>query len=69
MPVLWLFGAEDRSIPTKRSIEILTSLTRGKAKAKRFTWVVYPGVDHGLRGADVWTDVRPWLGRVAHARR
>jgi pimeloyl-ACP methyl ester carboxylesterase len=62
VPVLLLFGAEDRSIPTKRSVEILASLAR--EKPKRFTWVVYPGVDHGLRGADVWADVRPWLGRI-----
>jgi pimeloyl-ACP methyl ester carboxylesterase len=63
VPVLWLFGAEDRSIPTKRSVEILASLARGKSK--RFTWVLYPSTDHGLHGADVWADVRPWLARVA----
>ncbi len=63
VPVLWLFGADDRSIPTKRSVEILESLAR--EKPQRFTWVVYPGVGHGLRGAGVWADVRPWLERVA----
>jgi dienelactone hydrolase len=63
VPVLWLFGAEDGSIPTKRCVEILASLVRGERK--RFTWIVYPGADHGLRGADVWADVRPWLDRIA----
>jgi dienelactone hydrolase len=59
VPVLWLFGAADRSIPTKRSVEILEGLVR--SRGKRFTWFVYPGVDHDLRGADIWADVRPWL--------
>jgi pimeloyl-ACP methyl ester carboxylesterase len=59
VPVLWLFGADDRSIPTTLSVRILESLVR--EKSRRFSWVVYPGVDHGLRGADIWSDVRPWL--------
>jgi dipeptidyl aminopeptidase/acylaminoacyl peptidase len=59
VPVLWLFGGADRSIPTKRSVEILEGLVR--SRGKRFTWFVYPGVDHDLRRADVWTDIRPWL--------
>lgn len=59
VPVLWLFGADDHSIPTKRSVEILDALVR--TGGRRFTWVVYPGVDHGLRGADIWADIRPWL--------
>lgn len=63
VPVLWLFGADDRSIPTKRSVEILESLARESSKP--FTSVVYPGVDHGLRGADIWADIRPWLGALA----
>jgi dienelactone hydrolase len=59
VPVLWLFGADDHSIPTKLSVAILDRLVR--ASGKRFRWVVYPGVDHGLRGADIWGDIRPWL--------
>jgi hypothetical protein len=62
VPVLWLFGADDRSIPTKRSVGILESLVR--ERGRRFTWFVYPGVDHGLRGADIWANVRPWLSDV-----
>jgi dipeptidyl aminopeptidase/acylaminoacyl peptidase len=62
VPVLWLFGGADRSIPTKRSVEILEGLVR--SAGKRFTWFVYPGVDHDLRGANIWADVRPWLAAV-----
>ncbi len=62
VPVLWLFGADDHSIPTKRSVGILEELAR--SGEKQFKWVVYPSVDHGLRGADVWSDVHPWLGGV-----
>lgn len=63
VPVLWLFGGADRSIPTKRSVEILERLVR--SAGKQFSWFVYPGVDHDLRGADIWADVRPWLGPFA----
>jgi dienelactone hydrolase len=63
VPVLWLFGADDHSIPTKRSVQILEGLAR--ERGRRFTWFVYPGVDHGLRGADIWADVRPWLSGVS----
>ena len=62
VPVVWLFGADDRSIPTKRSVAILESLARERGRP--FTWFVYPGVDHGLRGADIWADLRPWLRDV-----
>ena len=63
VPVLWLFGADDHSIPTKRSVAILESLVR--EGGRQFSWFVYPGVDHGLRGADIWADLRPWLSDVA----
>jgi pimeloyl-ACP methyl ester carboxylesterase len=62
VPVLWLFGAGDHSIPTKRSVAILESLVR--ERGKRFTWFVYPGVDHALRGADIWANLGPWLRAV-----
>jgi pimeloyl-ACP methyl ester carboxylesterase len=59
VPVLWLFGADDRSIPAKRCVEILGAITRDRTKP--FAWVVYPGVGHGLRGADIWPDIDPWM--------
>jgi len=44
-PGLWLYGGADKSIPTDRSVEILTRLKRA---GKNFTIVVFPGAGHGL---------------------
>jgi pimeloyl-ACP methyl ester carboxylesterase len=44
-PGLWLYGADDKSIPTARCVEILTRLKRA---GKDFTIVVFPGAGHGL---------------------
>jgi dipeptidyl aminopeptidase/acylaminoacyl peptidase len=44
-PGLWLYGGGDKSIPTDRSVEILTRLKRA---GKDFTIVVFPGAGHGL---------------------
>ena len=45
-PGLWLYGGADKSIPTDRSVEILTRLKR--AVGKDFTIVVFPNAGHGL---------------------
>jgi pimeloyl-ACP methyl ester carboxylesterase len=44
-PGLWLYGGADKSIPTGRSVEILT---RMKQAGKDFTIVVFPNAGHGL---------------------
>ena len=44
-PGLWLYGGANKSIPTDRSVEILTRLKRA---GKGFTIVVFPGAGHGL---------------------
>lgn len=44
-PGLWLYGGADKSIPTDRSVEILTRLKRA---GKDFTIVVFPNAGHGL---------------------
>ena len=44
-PGLWLYGGADKSIPTDRSVEILTRLKRA---GKDFTIVVFPKAGHGL---------------------
>jgi uncharacterized protein len=44
-PGLWLFGGEDKSIPTDRSVQILSRLKRA---GKDFTIVVFPDAGHGL---------------------
>ena len=44
-PGLWLYGGADKSIPTDRSVEILTRMTQA---GKDFTIVVFPNAGHGL---------------------
>jgi dipeptidyl aminopeptidase/acylaminoacyl peptidase len=44
-PGLWLYGGADKSIPTDRSVEILT---RMKQAGKDFTIIVFPKAGHGL---------------------
>jgi uncharacterized protein len=44
-PGLWLYGGADKSIPTDRSVAILT---RMKQAGKDFTIVVFPTAGHGL---------------------
>jgi uncharacterized protein len=44
-PGLWLFGGADKSIPTDRSVQILSQFKRA---GKDFTIVVFPDAGHGL---------------------
>ena len=44
-PGLWLYGGADKSIPTDRSVQILSRLKRA---GKDFTIVVFPNAGHGL---------------------
>ena len=44
-PGLWLYGGADKSIPTDRSVAILTRLKRA---GKNFTIIVFPDAGHGL---------------------
>ena len=44
-PGLWLYGGADKSIPTDRSVEILTQMKRA---GMDFTIVVFPNAGHGL---------------------
>jgi dipeptidyl aminopeptidase/acylaminoacyl peptidase len=45
VPGLWIYGGEDRSQPTSKSVQILDGL---KAAGKDFTVIVYPHAGHGL---------------------
>jgi pimeloyl-ACP methyl ester carboxylesterase len=56
-PTLWLFGSEDRSIPTRVCVERLNATASPAA-----TYKVFPGLDHALSG-DVWNDVYGFLDR------
>ncbi len=44
-PGLWLYGGADKSMPTDRSVEILSRLKRA---GKDFTVIVFPNAGHGL---------------------
>lgn len=50
VPSLWLFGAQDDSIPVPLSIEILDSFI--SKQDKDFTYIVYPTGTHGMVDAD-----------------
>jgi dienelactone hydrolase len=64
-PSLWILGELDRSIPLRRTVDVLAKL---KADSQRpITTYILPGVNHSLRhpvtGAmpDFWTVVADWL--------
>lgn len=62
IPVLWLYGAQDRIIPAKESVAILNELIREQGKP--FRTKTYPEADHGLRISgkriDYWPDLFMW---------
>jgi dienelactone hydrolase len=78
IPAIWLFGAKDRTVPSRLCIERLDPLTR--EPGRDFSYVNFPGGTHGLvktanglqaeavrsdRQVDgLWTTIRDWL----HAR-
>ncbi|HZE89126.1 MAG TPA: alpha/beta hydrolase [Verrucomicrobiae bacterium] len=55
---LWLYGAEDRSIPALRCLPIFDELKQ--AGRTNHTVKVYPGEGHSL-GPGIWIDVEAWL--------
>ena len=59
VPVLWLYGVEDRSIPTRRCLAVHDEL-RHLASPPPFTVVTYRGLGHSL-GSAIWTDVYKFL--------
>ena len=56
--VLWLYGDEDRSIPTRTCLEIHDRLRKGGTTS--FTVKSYPGLGHALSRA-IWPDVYAFL--------
>jgi dienelactone hydrolase len=68
-PGLWLYGGADKSIPTDRSVAILTRLKRA---GKEFTIVVFPGAGHGLvdtvpTAAEAPATLVDWIEKTAKA--
>jgi hypothetical protein len=62
MPSLWLFGEEDNSVPTAKSVAALDSLQRAGAPVAR---QVFPGADHVMTRHDgplglMYTDPTSW---------
>jgi fermentation-respiration switch protein FrsA (DUF1100 family) len=64
-PSLWVLGERDRSIPVRRTLEVLGRLRSGEGRP--ITTYVIPGVNHGLRNVttgaptDFWGEVAAWL--------
>lgn len=59
IPGLWLFGGEDRSIPTPASVAILDQLI---ASGKPYSHVVFPGIGHNL--PPHWPSIEQWLAKI-----
>lgn len=59
VPGLWLFGGEDRSIPTPASVAILDQLI---ASGKPYTHAVFPGMGHNL--PPHWPTIEQWLTKI-----
>lgn len=66
VPVLWLFGANDKSVPVKLSLENLKQVIT-KHNKDAFSYILYPKGDHSLFEAGTDTrlpylnDTRKWL--------
>jgi len=61
-PTLWLFGEQDRLVPTRECVRILEGL---RAAGRPVDFVVYPGGEHSLPGVSFWADVGVFLDRRA----
>jgi uncharacterized protein len=72
-PSLWILGEKDRSIPVRRTLDILGELKTRNGRP--ITTHVIPGVNHGLRNAstgaqpDFWVAIGEWLARHELIRR
>jgi pimeloyl-ACP methyl ester carboxylesterase len=54
IPTLWLLGDEDRLVPTRDCVRILTGLRTAGARSE---FIVYAGEGHGVLGANYWPDI------------
>jgi pimeloyl-ACP methyl ester carboxylesterase len=61
VPGLWVLGAQDRSIPTPKTVAILDQLI---AEGPPFARVVLPGAGHSLRSSALWPEIDAWLRRI-----
>jgi dipeptidyl aminopeptidase/acylaminoacyl peptidase len=58
VPVLWLYGLMDRSIPTRSCLAVHRTIEA----EHDFALLVYDQLGHAL-AASVWSDVYPWLDK------
>ena len=61
-PSLWLFGSDDRLVPTRECLGILDELRSQQAPVE---WVVYEQGVHSLPGEDIWPAIDAFLARHA----
>lgn len=54
VPGLWVLGGQDRSIPTRETVAILSGLA---AAGKPYRWIVHPEAGHSLAGIDYIPEV------------
>lgn len=59
VPMLWLYGLVDRSIPTRACLAVHDSI----AAEHEFAIRVYEQLGHGL-GPSIWSDIYPWLDQT-----
>lgn len=62
VPSLWLFGSEDRLVPTRECVLVLDELRGHGASVE---WLVYQEGIHSLPGVDIWPAIDAFLGRHA----
>ena len=60
VPGLWIYGADDRTIPSGPSAEILEEVVT--TLAKPFTIVTFPGVGHSIE-TNYWPALFGWYDR------
>lgn len=68
LPVLWLFGDQDNSIPSTKSMAVIDQLS---ADGRPYSYQTYPGFGHVLMSSfsefrpqlceAVWQDIHTWL--------
>jgi pimeloyl-ACP methyl ester carboxylesterase len=59
VPMLWLYGLVDRSIPTRACLAVHESIQAEHG----FSILVYDDLGHSL-ASSVWSDVYPWLDEM-----
>ncbi len=72
IPVLWLFGDRDNSIPSRKSVAVIDQFS---ARGLPYRHVTYPGFGHIMMTPltdgrprmcdDIWPEIRDWLRQIS----